>query len=186
MQQAVDREGLALEIKVALVRQALEDPDYRRLALRDPRAAVRAQQVYRRRLADAPGEDAVPRRGGDAGAALPGDSPSARGDSRRIPDNPKDVLLQKAISDRAYLDRLVADPRAVIEAEFLVEVPPGFDVAVMRETAQERIAVLSADLSPELTAGVREDLLEYQSSAWGGRRLQQVLPRVDHREPLPG
>ena len=102
------------------------------------------------------------------------------------PDNPKDILLQKAISDRAYLDRLVADPRAVIEAEFLVEVPQGFDVAVMRETAQERIAVLSADLSPELTAGVRDDLLEYQSSAWGGRRLQQVLPRVDHREPLSG
>jgi hypothetical protein len=44
-EQAVDREGLALEIKVALVRQALEDPDYRRLALRDPRAAVRRNRL---------------------------------------------------------------------------------------------------------------------------------------------
>jgi hypothetical protein len=166
-EQAVDREGLALEIKVALVKQALEDPQYRRLALRDPRAAVRrnrfigdAWQMLPARMRFRVVEETperlylvIPHRP----AAQPLD-----------PDNPKDVLLQKAISDRAYLDRLVADPRSVIGAEFLVEVPPGFEVAVLRETAQERIAVLTAELPPELTAGVREDLLEYQSSAWGG------------------
>jgi hypothetical protein len=172
--RAVDPSELALEVKVALVRQALEDPEYRKLALRDPQAAIRRNRfvgdAWRRlpaRLRFRVVEETAER----LYLVIP-QPPEAQ---RLDPDNPKDILLRKAMSDRAYLDRLVADPRSVIEAEFVVDVPPGFEVAVLRETAQERIAVLPADPRPELTAGVREDLLEYQSSAWGGGDCKRSL-----------
>jgi hypothetical protein len=159
--RAVDRDALALEIKVALVRQALEDPEYRRLALRDPKAALRRNRF----VGDQPGllparlrfrvVEETPER---LYLVIP-HRPAAQ---PLDPDNPKDVLLRKAMSDPSYLDRLVADPRSVVEAEFLVEVPPGFEATVLKETPQERIAVLPADLRPEQVTRVPERLLEPQ------------------------
>jgi hypothetical protein len=163
---AGDREALAYEIKVALLMQALEDPEYRQLALRDPQAALRrnrfigaAQRVpprLRFRVVEETPERLY--------LVIP-----ARPDvSALAAKNPKDILLRKALSDPTYLDRLVADPRSVLGAEFLVEVPPGFEVTVLRETAQERIAVLPADLRAKNLERVPDDLLQYQSSVWGG------------------
>jgi hypothetical protein len=166
--RAADRNELAFEIKVAVVRQALEDPEYRRLALRDPKAAVSrnrfvgdAWQRLPARLRFRVVEETSER----LYLVIPHQQPGA---NALHADNPKDVLLQKAMSDPAYLNRLVADPRSVIEAEFLVDVPSGFEVVVLKETPQERIAVLPADLRPEQVAGVRDDLLVSQSSGWPG------------------
>jgi Nitrile hydratase, alpha chain len=163
----MDPEELAVQVKVALVRQSLEDPEYRRLALADPRRAVRANRFV------GTAADAIPH--GlqfrvveetptllylvipHGGAAPPAGS-----------QNPKDVLLHKAMTSPDYLSRLTADPRAMLEAEFLIEVPPGFDVRVLRETWTERIAVLPADLHGARPAGVPDGMLEYQAKAWGG------------------
>lgn len=164
---AGDLDALAGEVKIALVAQAIEDPEYRRLALRDPRAALRRNRFVGAKAGLVPAGlrfrvvEETPER---LYLVVP-----SRPETRTLdPNNPKDVLLRKALGDPAYLDRLVADPRSVLEAEFLVEVPPGFEVTVLKETPRERIAVLPADLRPDQVERVPADVLQYQSSGWPG------------------
>ena len=160
-------EEAALQVKAALVKEALADPAFRRLALSDPAAAVRRSRF----LSDA--EQAL---AADFQVSVVEETADllylvipATADPRHFnPSNPKDLLVAKAVTDEDYLERLTGDPRSVIESEFQVEVPPGFAVKVLRESSRRLVAVLPADLRPEQLAWVPDELLEYQSAAWGG------------------
>ncbi len=156
----------ALRVKAALVKESLEDSEFRRLVLRDPVAAVRRSRF----IADA---DRVLAAGFEVTAAEETAEllylvvPAVGGRQPTDPDNPKDVLLAKALTDEDFLRRLMTDPRSAIESELLVEIPAGLEVKVLRETARHRILVLPVDLRSGQRIGVPDELMEYQAAIWG-------------------
>ncbi len=184
-------ERAALHVKAALLREALEDAEFRELALRNPEVAIKRGRFvngadkflakgYRFRVVEETSDLLY--------VVIPHNPPGVAFD----PDNPKDVLMRKAVADPEYLRRLTEDPKSVIEAEFLVDVPQGFDVKVLRETSVSGVAVLPADLRPPPTDAIPRELLEYQASAWGGGGCGLSIfdslfcpPATDFQGPFP-
>jgi Fic family protein len=78
----------------------------------------------------------------------------------------KAQILSRADEDGAFRERLIADPKATISAEFGTTIPEGFDVAVHEDSATTAHLVLPP--SPELT----EAELELVS---GGNLWQQKI-----------
>ncbi len=129
--QKLSPEELALYIKSALIKEALENPAYRKLALNDPASAIEKSRLI------GGVEKVLP-----AGftfrvveetqqllyLVIPHKMPE-----RLDPKNPKHVLLKKAVSDPQYLQKLTADPRSVLQAECLVDVPRAFKSRLLRK-----------------------------------------------------
>lgn len=179
--QKLSTEELALYIKSALIKEALEDPAFRKLALKDPASAIQKSRLT------GGVEKALP-----AGftfrvveetqqllyLVIPHKMPE-----RLDPKNPKHILLKKAVSDPQYLQKLTADPRSVLQSEFLVDVPPGFQIRVIKETPLESVAVLPADLRPEQTTAIPKELIEYQASGWCGKTLKTIIENLCPKPP---
>ena len=61
----------------------------------------------------------------------------------------REQLIDKATTDKAFRERLIADPKDTIQAELNVAIPAGFDIEVLEDGATKCHLVLppSADLS---------------------------------------
>ncbi len=71
-------------------------------------------------------------------------------------------LRDRAGNDEEFRGRLLADPKAVIGAEFGVEIPEGFTIHVHEESANEAHLVL-----PAPAAALSEEELKLVSGGFG-------------------
>ena len=70
--------------------------------------------------------------------------------SKMMPVNAmRERLVDKATTDKAFRERLIADPKNTIREELNVTIPAGFDVEVLEDEATKGYLVLppSADLN---------------------------------------
>ena len=70
--------------------------------------------------------------------------------SKMMPVNAmRERLIDKATTDKAFRERLIADPKNTIQEELNVTIPAGFDVEVLEDEATKGYLVLppSADLN---------------------------------------
>ena len=70
--------------------------------------------------------------------------------SKMMPVNVmRERLVDKATTDKAFRERLIADPKNTIREELNVTIPAGFDVEVLEDGATKGYLVLppSADLN---------------------------------------
>ena len=70
--------------------------------------------------------------------------------SKMMPVNAmRERLIDKATTDKAFRERLIADPKNTIREELNVTIPAGFDVEVLEDEATKGYLVLppSADLN---------------------------------------
>jgi hypothetical protein len=162
-----ERSEIASLAASAVLRQAMEDDDYRALAVRDPDRAIRTNRFIGAAAERLPAGLRL-RVVEETAELLYLVIPHRPTGLTPRPDNPKDLLLHKALSDPAYRKRLTTDPRAVIEDEFLVEAPPGFQIRVLQESADEHVVVLPAKLEPGQVHGAPDNVLEYQAAVWNG------------------
>lgn len=153
-------------IKIALVKEALEDPAFRKLALSNPASAIQRSRF----ISDGEKSSAarfkfrvVEETQRLVYLVIPHKVPEGLLDA----GNPKHVLLRKAVTDEKYFKQLTTNPKSVIESEFLVDFPPGLDLKVLKETQLERVAVLPADLHPGEKMAIPDELIEYHASKWG-------------------
>ncbi len=71
-------------------------------------------------------------------------------DSKMMPvESMRQQLVDKATTDKAFRERLIADPKSTIQGELNVTIPAGFDVEVLEDGGAKAHLVLppSAELS---------------------------------------
>jgi hypothetical protein len=73
-------------------------------------------------------------------------------ESREEQDKKYAKMIAKAWSDASFKERLLADPRAVLEAEG-ISVPPGVDVKVLEQTDMQLFLVIP---TPPLDVNIQE------------------------------
>ena len=93
-------------------------------------------------------------------------------------ENPLQTIIAKCWDDKAFKQRLMADPTATLEAEG-VEVPKGVTVNVVEDTAQVRNLVI-----PAQPGRLADELLE--SMAAGGCFWSDTPGCSDIQQPSCG
>jgi hypothetical protein len=168
---------LALRIKGALLKEGLEDPAFRKLALSNTASAIKKSRYIggAEKLLPAGFKFRVVE---ETAKLLYLIIPQEIQEGMLDPKNPKDTLLRKAVADPQYLKNLTSNPKPVLESEFLVDVPGGLEVKVLKETATESIVVFPADLRPEQKATLPASLAEYQAKGWCGKTVKTIIENL--------
>ena len=92
----------------------------------------------------------------------------------------REQIVARAVSDPAFRQQLLANPKRTLEQTLGVTFPPSLEVVVLEETAS-RICLVVPRLAP-----ASEELTDEQLTAVAGGSLPIPIPRpVAMPEPMP-